>query len=119
GDRYHRDPEGDYVYEGRVDDMMKIGGLWVSPIEIENRLMDHEAVHEAAVVSVQVEDLSRIKAAVILGEGHDPSDDLVAELQSWCKDGLLRYQYPHIVEYVDDFPRTATGKIQRFKLREG
>jgi benzoate-CoA ligase len=119
GDRYHRDPAGNYVYEGRVDDMMKIGGLWVSPIEIENRLMDHEAVHEAAVVSVMVDDVSRIKAAVILSQGHTPSEDLVGELQEWCKDALLRYQYPHVVEFVDDFPRTATGKIQRFKLRDG
>jgi benzoate-CoA ligase len=99
--------------------MMKIGGLWVSPIEIENRLMDHEAVHEAAVVSVMVDDVSRIKAAVILSQGHTPSEDLVGELQEWCKDALLRYQYPHVVEFVDDFPRTATGKIQRFKLRDG
>jgi len=117
GDRYHRNGNGNYVYEGRVDDMMKIGGLWVSPIEIENRLMDHEAVHEAAVVSVVVDDLSRIKASVILSDGHEPGDDLVTELQEWCKEALLRYQYPHIVDFVDDFPRTATGKIQRFKLR--
>jgi benzoate-CoA ligase family protein len=118
GDRYHRDDDGYYVYEGRVDDMMKIGGLWVSPIEIENRLMEHEAVHEAAVVSVEVDEVSRIKAAVILAEGRTPSEDLVPELQEWCKAELLRYQYPHIVEFVDDFPRTATGKIQRFKLRD-
>ena len=118
GDRYHRDSNGYYVYEGRVDDMMKIGGLWVSPIEIENRLMEHEAVHEAAVVSVQIDDVSRIRAAVILAPAYEPSDDLVPELQEWCKSTLLRYQYPHVVEFVDDFPRTATGKIQRFKLRE-
>jgi benzoate-CoA ligase len=118
GDRYHRNQRGNYVYEGRVDDMMKIGGLWVSPIEIENRLMDHEAVHEAAVVSVMADDVSRIKASVILSDGHEPGDALVGELQDWCKDGLLRYQYPHVVEFVDDFPRTVTGKIQRFKLRE-
>jgi benzoate-CoA ligase len=117
GDRYHQDADGYYVYEGRVDDMMKIGGLWVSPIEIENRLMEHPAVHEAAVVNVQVDDVSRIKAAVILTPSAEPSDDLVAELQAWCKETLLRYQYPHLIEFVDDFPRTATGKIQRFKLR--
>jgi benzoate-CoA ligase family protein len=117
GDRYHRDSDGYYVYEGRVDDMMKVGGLWVSPIEIENRLMDHDSVHEAAVVSVEIDETSRIKAAVILNEGHAGSDELVIELQTWCKDALLRYQYPHVVEFVSDFPRTATGKIQRFKLR--
>lgn len=118
GDRYHRDPDGYYVYEGRVDDMMKIGGLWVSPIEIENRLMDHAAVHEAAVFNVQIDNVSRIKASVILAQSHHSSDDLVEELQEWCKSELLRYQYPHVIEFVDDFPRTATGKIQRFKLRE-
>ncbi|MGD2100902.1 MAG: benzoate-CoA ligase family protein [Acidimicrobiia bacterium] len=118
GDRYHRSGAGNYVYEGRVDDMMKIGGLWVSPIEIENRLMEHPAVHEAAVVSVQIDDVSRIKAAVILAPSHEESQDLVAELQDWCKEALLRYQYPHVVDFVEDFPRTATGKIQRFKLRE-
>ncbi|HEY7470213.1 MAG TPA: benzoate-CoA ligase family protein [Acidimicrobiia bacterium] len=117
GDRYHRDPEGNYVYEGRVDDMMKIGGLWVSPIEIENRLMEHEAVHEAAVVAVEVGEVSRIKAAVILTGSREASDELVTELQQWCKEALLRYQYPHFIDFVDDFPRTATGKIQRFKLR--
>jgi acyl-coenzyme A synthetase/AMP-(fatty) acid ligase len=117
GDRYHRDSDGFHVYEGRVDDMMKIGGLWVSPIEIENRLMDHDSVHEAAVVSVEVDEMSRIKAYVILKEGVVGDDDLVRELQEWCKEALLRYQYPHVVEFVDDFPRTATGKIQRFRLR--
>jgi len=119
GDRYHVSDSGNYVYEGRVDDMMKIGGLWVSPIEIENRLMEHSAVHEAAVVSEQIGGISRIKAAVILSPPAAASDDLVGELQEWCKAGLLRYQYPHVLEFVDDFPRTATGKIQRFKLRGG
>jgi benzoate-CoA ligase len=118
GDRYHRDPDGHYVYEGRVDDMMKVGGLWVSPIEIENRLMEHPAVREAAVVGVEIDAASRIKAAVILAEGTQGDARLVAELQTWCKQALLRYQYPHIIDFVDDFPRTPTGKIQRFKLRE-
>jgi benzoate-CoA ligase family protein len=117
GDRYHRDGDGRYVYEGRVDDMMKVGGLWVSPIELENRLMEHPAISEAAVVAVEVDHVSRIKAAVILAAGHEGGADLVAELQDWCRATLLRYQYPHLVEFVDDFPRTATGKIQRFRLR--
>jgi benzoate-CoA ligase len=118
GDRYHQDADGFYVYEGRVDDMMKVGGLWASPIEVENRLMEHPAVSEAAVVSVDVDHISRIKAAVILADGWEGGDTLVGELQEWCKDALLRYQYPHLIEFVDDFPRTATGKIQRFKLRD-
>jgi benzoate-CoA ligase family protein len=118
GDRYHRDADGYYVYEGRVDDMMKIGGLWVSPIEIENRLMEHPAVAEVAVVGVRVDNASRIKAVVILAGDRTGDDELISELQAWCKEALLRYQFPHIVEFVDDFPRTPTGKIQRFMLRE-
>jgi benzoate-CoA ligase len=115
GDRYHRDNEGHYVYEGRVDDMMKIGGLWVSPIEIENRLMEHRSISEAAVVRAEVDDISRIKAFVILADDSEKPD--ISELQTWCKETLLGYQYPHTVDFVEDFPRTATGKIQRFKLR--
>jgi benzoate-CoA ligase family protein len=118
GDRYHRDEDGYYVYEGRVDDMMKVGGLWVSPIEMENRLVEHPAVSEAAVVGVEIDNTSRIKAVVILVGDRSGDDQLVAELQTWCKEGLLRYQFPHLVEFVEDFPRTPTGKIQRFKLRE-
>ncbi|MGB7858876.1 MAG: benzoate-CoA ligase family protein [Acidimicrobiia bacterium] len=118
GDRYHMDEDGYLTYEGRVDDMMKIGGLWVSPIEIENRLMEHSAVNEGAVVAVEVENVSRIKAFVILNDGFGAEESLVSELQDWCRQTLQRYQFPHIVEFVSDFPRTATGKTQRFRLRE-
>lgn len=117
GDLYRRQGVN-YVYEGRVDDMMKVGGLWVSPIDIENRLIEHPAVSEAAVVGVSQEHRSRICAHVILAQGHDGDEALIAELQAWCKAALLRYQFPHLVCFVDDFPRTATGKIQRFKLRD-
>jgi benzoate-CoA ligase family protein len=117
GDRYHGDEDGFFTYEGRVDDMMKVGGLWVSPIEIENRLLEHPSVVEAAVVGYADDaGLTRIRAFVI--SRGDTGDGLVDELQTWCKDGLQRYQYPHDVQFVDDFPRTATGKIQRFKLRD-
>ncbi|MEM6931360.1 MAG: benzoate-CoA ligase family protein [Myxococcota bacterium] len=118
GDRYRQHTDGTFAYEGRVDDMMKIGGLWVSPIDIENRLVEHPSVHEAAVVGVMAEQRSRIAAHVILTAGHHGSDALVAELQVWCKEALQRYQFPHFVRFVEDFPRTATGKIQRFKLRD-
>lgn len=118
GDRYRRDADGTYWYEGRADDMIKVKGLWVSPIEIENRLIEHEAVREAAVVGVPRDGLTTIVAHVILMEGHEPDDALTAGLQEWCKAELLRYQYPHEVAYVDDLPRTATGKVQRFKLRD-
>ena len=117
GDRYRRDADGYYTYLGRVDDMMKVGGLWVSPIEIENRLMEHESVREAAVVAIDVDHRSRIKAFVTLDENAEAGDTLTTGLQEWCKAALQRYQFPHVVEYVEDFPRTITGKIQRFKLR--
>lgn len=118
GDRYRRNSDGTYAYEGRTDDMIKVKGLWVSPIEIENRLIEHEAVSEAAVIGLPDEDgFTRVRAHVILAEGDTGSDELTTDLQDWCKQALLRYQYPHEVEYVDDFPRTATGKVQRFKLR--
>ncbi|MCS6869535.1 benzoate-CoA ligase family protein [Thermus sp.] len=118
GDRYRMDEEGFFWYEGRSDDMIKVKGLWVSPIEIENTLMEHPAVREAAVVGIQVEGLTRIKAFVILHGEYAPSEALTRELQEWCKARLRPYQYPEFVAYVEDFPRTATGKVQRFRLRE-
>lgn len=118
GDRYRRRPDGTYAYEGRADDMMKVKGLWVSPIEIENRLMEHEAVSEVAVVGVDDDrGMTRVRAHVILTEGHEGGEALTEQLQTWCRDALLRYQYPHVIDYVEDFPRTPTGKIQRFRLR--
>jgi benzoate-CoA ligase family protein len=117
GDRYRVDEDGYYVYEGRADDMIKVSGLWVSPIEIENVLMEHDAVVEAAAVGIPVDGFTKIKAFVILEDDKEPSDELSDELREWCKSHLQRYQFPQFVEYVDDFPRTMTGKIQRFKLR--
>jgi benzoate-CoA ligase family protein len=118
GDRYVMTPEGRFVYQGRADDMIKVGGLWVSPADVEACLVRHPAVSEAAVIGTTVEDISRIKAFVICGEEPADADALAEELRAWCKEHLRRYEYPHLVEFVDDFPRTATGKIQRFKLRE-
>ena len=118
GDWYRVDEDGYYWYEGRADDMIKVSGLWVSPVEVENTLGDHDAVAEAAAVGVDVEGLTRVKAYVVLREGHESSDELVEELQEWSKNNLRRYQYPHVVEFIDELPKTATGKIQRFKLRE-
>ena len=118
GDWYRVDEDGYYWYEGRADDMIKVSGLWVSPVEVENTLGDHDAVVEAAAVGIDVEGLTRVKAFVVLREGHKGSDELVEELQEWSKNNLRRYQYPHMVEFIDELPKTATGKIQRFKLRE-
>ena len=84
-------------------------------LEKENRMIEHRSISEAAVVRAEVDDISRIKAFVILTDDSEKPD--ITELQTWCKETLLGYQYPHTVDFVEDFPRTATGKIQRFKLR--
>ena len=118
GDRYRVDSDGFYWYEGRSDDMIKVSGLWVSPIEIESALLEHPAVAESAVVGVSVDGFTRIKAFVIAKPSAVPGDALTIELQEHCKSRLQRFQYPHSVEYVTELPKTVTGKIQRYKLRE-
>ncbi|HEX5974629.1 MAG TPA: AMP-binding protein, partial [Rubrobacteraceae bacterium] len=118
GDWYRVDEEGFYWYEGRSDDMIKVSGLWVSPVEVESTLGDHPAVIEAAAVGVPVDGLTRVRAHIVLRQGYEPSEELITELQNWCKERLKRYQYPHLVEFVEELPKTVTGKIQRFKLRE-
>jgi benzoate-CoA ligase family protein len=118
GDRYRVDSDGFYWYEGRSDDMIKVGGLWVSPIEIEAVLLEHPAVGESAVVGVGVEGFTKIKAFVITKGDAVAGDQLVTELQEHCKFRLQRYQYPHLIDFVTELPKTVTGKIQRYKLRE-
>jgi benzoate-CoA ligase family protein len=118
GDRYVTDAEGHYVYQGRTDDMIKVGGLWVSPADVEACLVRHPAVSEAAVIGVQIEDLSRIKAFVICTQAPEDPDALAEQLRQWCKANLRRYEYPHVIEFVEDLPRTPTGKVQRYRLRE-
>jgi benzoate-CoA ligase family protein len=119
GDRYLINDDGYFVYQGRSDDMIKVGGLWVSPADVEGCLVRHTAVSEAAVIGVQVEDVSRIKAFVICAAGAPADPDALAdELRQWCKGNLRRYEYPHVVEFVEDLPRTPTGKVQRYRLRE-
>jgi benzoate-CoA ligase len=118
GDRYRADEDGFYWYEGRADDMIKVGGLWVSPIEIENVLIEHWAVLEAGVVGVDVDGFMKIRAHVTLRPDlEEPGEGLVGELQNLCKERLQRYQYPHIVRFEKDLPKTMTGKIQRYLLR--
>ena len=119
GDRYIVDGDGHYVYQGRSDDMIKVGGLWVSPADVEGCLVRHPAVSEAAVIGVRIDDVSRIKAFVICASGAPADPDALAdELREWCKGNLRRYEYPHVVAFVEDLPRTPTGKVQRYKLRE-
>jgi benzoate-CoA ligase len=117
GDRYRQDADGDYWYEGRSDDMIKVSGLWVSPMEVEAALIEHPAVEESAVVGWEQEGFMRIRAFVVI-KGAEPSDGLAAQLQEHCKSRLQRFQYPHHIVFVAELPKTITGKIQRYKLRE-
>ncbi|MEX2455489.1 MAG: benzoate-CoA ligase family protein [Rhodospirillaceae bacterium] len=120
GDTYLKDPDGYYVYCGRSDDMIKVGGIWCSPIEIESRLIDHPKVLEAGVVGREDDDgLVKPEAYVILKDHGDACDGLAAELLDHCKTGLARYKYPRWFHFVEELPKTATGKIQRFRLRAG
>lgn len=118
GDRYIRNSEGYYVYSGRSDDMLKVGGIWVSPFEVESAVASHEAVLEAAVVGHNDgEGLTKPKAFVVLKRAEDASDMLAEALKAHVKSKLSPYKYPRWIEFVKELPKTATGKIQRFKLR--
>ena len=118
GDKYRRDEDGYYVCAGRTDDMLKVGGIWVSPFEVEGALIEHEAVLEAAVVGNKDEnDLVKPRAFVVLTDPGRASPELAAELQGFVKQRLAPYKYPRWIEFTDDLPKTATGKIKRFQLR--
>jgi benzoate-CoA ligase len=122
GDKYVRDADGYYTYSGRSDDMFKVSGQYVSPFEVESTLMMHPAVLEAAVVAVLDDNqLTRVKAYAVLKAGL-PADEatsaaLNTELQAFAKTKLTPHKYPRLIEFIAELPKTATGKIQRFKLR--
>jgi benzoate-CoA ligase len=120
GDRYTHNADGTWTYAGRADDMLKVGGIWVSPFEVESALAAHPAVLEAAVVGAEDSDgLTKPKAFVVLRDpaAHGNAAALVAELKTFVKTSLAPFKYPRWVEIVTELPKTATGKIQRFKLR--
>jgi 4-hydroxybenzoate-CoA ligase len=119
GDKYTRDAEGRYTYCGRADDMFKVSGIWVSPFEVESALITHPAILEAAVVpEADGEGLLKPKAFVVLKAGAS-TDGLHEALKEHVKQSVGPWKYPRWIEVVDALPKTATGKIQRFKLREG
>jgi benzoate-CoA ligase len=119
GDKYIRRSDGRYVYAGRADDMLKVSGLYVSPFEVEAALVQHPAVLEAAVVGIPDADgLTKTKAFVVLKPGHHADAALEGALKAFVKDKLAPYKYPRHIEFIDELPKTATGKIQRFRLRE-
>ncbi|MGQ0543786.1 MAG: benzoate-CoA ligase family protein [Betaproteobacteria bacterium] len=120
GDKYSRDKDGYYTYGGRSDDMLKVGGIYVSPVEVEMALSSHEAVLEAAVVGKEDESkLIKPKAYVVLKSGNTADEKLKVALQQHVKAKLAPYKYPRWIEFINELPKTATGKIQRFKLRSG
>jgi benzoate-CoA ligase len=116
GDKYLKNADGSYTYAGRSDDMLKVSGIYVSPFEVEATLVQHPAVLEAAVIGKEdAEGLTKTKAFVVLKPGAQVDE---AELKAFVKERLAPYKYPRFIEFVADLPKTATGKIQRFKLRE-
>ncbi len=118
GDKFRCDADGYFWFSGRADDMLKVGGIWVSPIEVENALAEHDAVLETAVVgAIDSDELVKPKAYVLLRQGHTASPQLATALQEFVKHKIAHYKYPRWIEFVDELPKTATGKIQRFKLR--
>jgi benzoate-CoA ligase len=118
GDKYHQDEDGYFWYAGRSDDMMKVSGVWLSPVEIERVLSEHSAVLEVAVVFWKDDDeLFKPAACVVLREGNAATPQLARELQDFVVAHLPIYKRPHWVEFVPELPKTATGKVQRYKLR--
>ena len=119
GDKYLCDADGYYTYAGRSDDMIKVSGQYVSPVEVENVLVQHEAVLEAAVIGVPDHDgLIKTKAYVVLRPGYQPNADTGEALQQYVKQHLAPFKYPRQINFTEDLPKTATGKIQRFRLRQ-
>jgi benzoate-CoA ligase family protein len=118
GDKYRIDEDGYYWHAGRSDDMLKVGGIWVSPVEVESALLSHPAVLECAVIGYEDRaGLVKPKAFIVLRPGHTGSDKLVEELVDHCRQKMADYKRPRWIDFLPELPKTATGKIQRFKLR--
>lgn len=118
GDKFHRDAGGYYFYDGRADDMMKVSGLWVSPAEVENALLGHPAVAEAAAAGLSENGLTRLTAWVVLRAGHEAANALQEDIRQFVRERLVGYKCPQRIVFATELPKTATGKIQRFRLRE-
>jgi benzoate-CoA ligase len=119
GDKYYRDPEGYYFYVGRSDDMLKVKGMWVSPVEVESTLLEHPSVQEAAVIGYNDKnDLVKPAAYVVLKSGQNGGPELSEELKTLVSEKLAPHKCPQMIEFIKQLPKTATGKIQRYKLRQ-
>ncbi len=117
GDQFHVDEDGYYWYHGRTDDMLKVSGVFVAPAEIENCLLQHEAVLECAVVGYESDGLIKPKGFVVLREGYTPSDELGEQIKTFVKANIAVYKYPRWIEFVDVMPKNDRGKIDRKKLK--
>jgi benzoate-CoA ligase family protein len=119
GDEFYKDSDGFYWYVGRADDLLKAGGIWMSPLEVEEVLLEHSAVNQCAVVSAQdAAGLDKPMAFVVLNEGYKPSQNLEGKLRDFVRDSIAHYKCPRWFRFTEDLPRTASGKVQRYKLRE-
>jgi benzoate-CoA ligase family protein len=119
GDKYSQDEDGYFWYAGRADDLFKVNGRWLSPAEVESALIAHPAVREAAIVAREDESgLTKPAAYVAINSAYTPSDDLARDLQDWVAQKHGHYKRPRWIEFLPELPKTATGKVQRFKLRE-
>jgi benzoate-CoA ligase family protein len=119
GDKYTVDADGYYWYAGRSDDLFRVSGQWVSPIEVESALIEHRCVLEAAVIASQDGTGLQIpKAFVVLRDGYVGGEELVRELQDFVKQRITPHKYPRQIEFLADLPKTAAGKLLRYKLRE-
>jgi acetyl-CoA synthetase len=118
GDRFVRDAEGFYFFRGRADDLVKISGQWVYPLEVELCLADHPAVRECAVLALELPDRrTTLKAFVVMNDTGFDAERARITLQDYVKQKLLPYKYPRIIDFLDDLPKTGTGKIDRQALR--
>jgi acyl-coenzyme A synthetase/AMP-(fatty) acid ligase len=119
GDQFHVDNEGYYWCHGRTDDMLKVSGVFVAPAEIENCLLQHQAVVECAVIGHDAGDgLVKPKAYIVLREGHGPSDELAAEIKQFVKSQIAVYKYPRWIEFIASLPKNDRGKIDRMRLKD-
>ena len=118
-DKFFVDEEGFFYYVGRSNDMLKVGGIWVSPIEVEACLIGHPAVLECAVVPGRDEEnLVKPCAYIVLNKEFSPSKDLEKEIKDYIKKELAHYKFPRWIHFVDELPKTATGKVKRFELKQ-
>jgi acetyl-CoA synthetase len=118
GDRFREDEDGFFSFEGRADDMVKVSGQWVHPVEVERCLASHPSIHECVVMAVEdAKRLVSLKAWVVLKSGHSPDAQATRALQDYVKKKLLPYKYPRSIEYLQEFPKTGTNKVDRQALK--